>query len=223
MNFSITDLIYRVPNFLTDDECELLITEFEERSTEATLESCPDANTGIDTTSTFDRVILKEGTKPYDLIFTKTEKAVNEYIKYLESFESFHIPCIRKSMLYSHTYRLLKYKVGAKIHPHTDHDPYTYGSITFNLNDDYTGGKFKFFNGKYEVDLKRGEMMIWPADYFWVHEVTPVETGSRYSTNSFLLSVPADFRDSLRKEMKDLISIFYQANQIKTPIPYSIK
>jgi hypothetical protein len=38
--------------------------------------------------------------------------------------------------------------------------------------------------------LKAGEAMIWPADYFWVHEVEPVITGVRYSTNSFLMSIP---------------------------------
>jgi hypothetical protein len=45
----------------------------------------------------------------------------------------------------------MKYETGAEIHPHTDHDPGTYGSISFNLNDNYEGGEFKFFNGNYTV------------------------------------------------------------------------
>ena len=49
--FNITDLIYRVPNFLTDDECQSLIDEYEVRSNEHILERFPDANTGIDTYS----------------------------------------------------------------------------------------------------------------------------------------------------------------------------
>ena len=223
MSFDITDLIYRVPNFLTEDECELLITEYEERSNETSMERCPDANTGIDTYSTFKRVVLEEGTETYDLVFRKTEQAINEYLDYLEEKKSFHIPQLRRSFNYSHMYRLLKYDVGGKIHPHTDHDAYTYGSITFNLNDDYTGGEFKFFNGKHTVNLGRGEMMIWPADFFWIHEVSPIESGCRYSTNSFLLSVPADIRDNLRKDLNEIANAFYKFNNITPPKKYNIK
>jgi len=194
MKFNITDLIYKVPNFLSDDESKSFIEEYEHRSSESSLEHCPDANTGIDTFSSFKRIFFVEGTKNYDLIFNKTEEAVNQYIEYLDSFKCFHIPALKESLLYSHMFRLLKYDVGDKIHPHSDHDPFTYGSITFNLNDDYTGGEFKFFNGEYKVELGRGDMMIWPADFFWVHEVTPIESGIRYSTNSFLLSIPPKIR-----------------------------
>jgi hypothetical protein len=195
--FDITDLIYRVPDFLSTDECQMLIDEYELRNEEHNYERCPDANTGEDIYSTFKRITLEQGTDCFNLIHRKTEEAINSYLDYLEGFNSFHMPQLRKSFLYSHMYRLLKYDVGNKIHPHSDHDPYVYGSITFNLNDDYTGGNFKFFNGKHEVSLKKGEMMIWPADYFWVHEVTPVESGCRYSTNGFLLAVPKEIQEML--------------------------
>ena len=199
--FNITDLIYRVPNFLTDSECQFLIDEYEKRSDEFMVEHCPDANTGIDTYSTFTVISVNKHTPAYDLIFTKTQTAINQYFDYLQSFNAFHMPIMRKdSMNYSHYYRLMKYEVGSKIHPHTDHDPFVYGSITFNLNDDYTGGAFKFFNGQHEVNLSKGDMMIWPADYFWVHEVSPIETGVRYSTNSFLLSYPLDVCNYARTE-----------------------
>jgi predicted 2-oxoglutarate/Fe(II)-dependent dioxygenase YbiX len=83
----------------------------------------------------------------------------------------------------------MKYETGAKIHPHTDHIPNIYGSISFNLNNDYEGGEFKFFNGNYTVSLNKGDALIFPADYFWVHEVTPVTKGERYSINSFLYDI----------------------------------
>lgn len=114
---------------------------------------------------------------------------INDYHRYLDKFEAFHT-LHRSAMTYSHMYRLLKYEVGAKIHPHIDHSPFVYGSCTFNLNDDYEGGQFAFFRGKHKVDLRRGDAMIWPADYFWVHEVEPITRGTRYSTNSFLQSIP---------------------------------
>ena len=160
-SFDITELIYRVPNFLSDDECDSLILNMRNvpvsfRWNNALMLIL------VSILSLLSRGIsLLEGTKNYDLLFRKTEQAVNEYMDYLESKGSFHMPLMRRSLNYSHMYRLLKYGPGNKIHPHTDHDPLTYGSVTFNLNDDYTGGEFKFFNGKYTVKLKRGEMMIW--------------------------------------------------------------
>jgi predicted 2-oxoglutarate/Fe(II)-dependent dioxygenase YbiX len=94
-------------------------------------------------------------------------------------------------------YRLLKYERGAKIHPHTDHGPFVYGSCTFNLNDDYTGGRFAFFNGAHKVALGKGDAMIFPADYFWVHAVEEITSGTRYSTNSFLQSLPERVLDKV--------------------------
>jgi predicted 2-oxoglutarate/Fe(II)-dependent dioxygenase YbiX len=98
-------------------------------------------------------------------------------------------------------YRLLKYETGAQIHPHTDHDPYTYGSCTFNLNDNYSGGEFAWFRDRYRLKLGRGDGLIFPADFFWVHEVKPITEGVRYSTNSFLLSIP----DIMKWEASELV------------------
>ena len=223
MDFNITDLIYRVPNFLTLDECRCLIDEYEKRSLESCTEHCPDANTGIDTYSSFQRICLLEGTELYDLIFRKTEEAVNQYLDYLESKQSFHTPLLRTRFNYSHMFRLLKYEVGNKIHPHTDYAPLTYGSVTFNLNDDYTGGEFKFFNGKHTVKLGRGEMMIWPADYYWIHEVTPIESGNRYSTNSFLLSHSPEFQHELVCGLDGLEQQYYEMVGKSKPKSYNIK
>lgn len=222
MNFEFTDLIYRVPNFLSDEECDMLINEYESRSHECDLEHCPDANTGIDTYSSFDRIVLQKGSDCYNLMFKKTEEAVNKYLDYLSKFNAFHMSGLRKSFLYSHVYRLLKYNVGSKIHPHTDHDAFGYGSVTFNLNEDYTGGIFKFFNGQHEVHLKRGEMMIWPADYFWVHEVTPIESGVRYSTNSFLLSIPIEIRDEICSNVDLYTNRWFEHTGLQKPDSYIV-
>ena len=224
--FNITDLIYKVPNFFTDDECQSLITEYDTRCDESMLEHCPDANTGIDTYSSFHVVNLRKNTAAYELVFNKTESAINQYFDYLQTFNAFHMPLIRRaSMNYSHSYRLMKYEVGSKIHPHTDHDPYVYGSITFNLNDEYTGGKFCFFNGQHEVTLNKGDMMIWPADYFWVHEVMPIESGVRYSTNGFLQALPMDICSYIRREAyeileKEHVNLMHEESTIG---PYNIK
>ena len=196
MDIKLTDLILHVPNFLTQDQCDLLIEEFEKRKSEADLEHCNEATTNIDTYSSYHRVILQSGTPAFDLIQKSTETMIKRYMLYLDTFNSFHIG-IRESMLYSHMYRLLKYEKGAKIHQHTDHDPYIYGSCTFNLNDNYEGGDFVFLKGGYRKKLGRGDAMIWPADFFWVHEVEEVTKGVRYSTNSFLQRIPNNLKNKV--------------------------
>ena len=189
MTILLSDLIFRKKNVLSREECDLLIEEHRRLAQDIQLEHCAEATTGLDTRSTFQRVGLNTGTPARDIVFNATESMVNEYMDYLDSFGMFHT-YMRSSMLYSHMYRLLKYEPGEKIHPHTDHEPFIYGSCTINLNDSYTGGDFVFWKGRYRVKLEPGEAMIWPADYFWVHEVEPVTTGIRYSTNSFLMNIP---------------------------------
>jgi hypothetical protein len=195
MNFELKQLIFRKQNVFTNEECNFLIEEYDKLEENWVYEECPEATTNVNTLSTYKRVILEPTTEAGDLVFKKTEYMINEYLDYLDGFDMFHT-ALRDRLVYSHMLRLLKYETGTKIHPHTDHDPYVYGSCTFNLNDDYTGGEFSFWKGKYDLKLNKGEGIIWPADYFWVHQVKEVTSGVRYSTNSFILSIPSSFRQS---------------------------
>lgn len=49
--------------------------------------------------------------------------------------------------------------------------------------------------------------MIWPADYFWVHEVEEITKGVRYSTNSFLQRIPNDLRNKVDEFVSKELSI----------------
>ena len=189
MDIKLTDLIFHQKKFLSDEECDYLINESKSRSYEYAFEHCPEASSNVDTYSTFKKVELIPHTEGWNIVQSATERMINLYHDYLDSFDAFHV-MYRNALLYSHQHRLLKYETGAKIHPHTDHDPYIYGSCTFNLNDNYTGGEFCWFKGRHKLNLGKGDALIFPADYFWVHEVLPVESGTRYSTNSFLMSLP---------------------------------
>ena len=193
--FKIEDILLRIPNAMSDDECDFLIEHHKQNEEEHILEHCPDANTGVDTYSSFKCVMLKQYSEPHNIVHSKTKQMVERWKDHLVKFNAFHLPLLfgpDTGLNYSHVYRLLKYEPGTKIHPHSDYDNFTLGSCTFNLNDEYTGGVFKFWNGQYEVELKKGEAMIWPADYFWVHEIGRIETGLRYSTNCFLRSIGTD-------------------------------
>jgi len=192
--FDITKLALKIPNFLTHQECDELINEFEQRKEEFLTEGSYNVNKNRYQENTFKVVPLIPSTKNFNLVKKKTKKAINLYIDYLDQPKYFFTTLLKQKMKFSHAYRIMKYEKGDEIHPHSDHDPGTYGSISFNLNEDYEGGEFKFFNGNYTVPLGKGDALIFPADYFWVHEVTPVTKGSRYSLNSFLQMYPMDVR-----------------------------
>jgi predicted 2-oxoglutarate/Fe(II)-dependent dioxygenase YbiX len=48
------------------------------------------------------------------------------------------------------------------------------------LNDGYEGGEFMFFD-TYEVPLKGGDIMIFPSNFMYPHEVKEMTKGERYT------------------------------------------
>lgn len=188
--FDITKLALKIPNFLTPEECDGLINEFEQRNEESLFEYSKNFKTNKFEYSNFKVVPLTPHTDNFNFIKQKTKAAIDLWIKYLEQPNFFFTTSLKEKLRFSHDYRIMKYEIGSEIHPHSDHDPGTYGSISFNLNDNYEGGDFKFFNGNYTIPLGKGDALIFPADYFWVHEVTKVTKGERYSINSFIRSNP---------------------------------
>ena len=53
-------------------------------------------------------------------------------------------------------------------------------SIVGSLNNDYEGGELVFWTDKV-VELKAGEIMIFPSNFLYPHEVRMVTKGTRYS------------------------------------------
>lgn len=53
------------------------------------------------------------------------------------------------------------------------------------LNDDYTGGEFVLF-GDTVVELKKGELLIFPSNFLYPHKVEPVKKGKRYTYISWV-------------------------------------
>ena len=192
----LADLIYIKKGFLTNNQCDLIINEINSNKDEAVYEHCPHSIDGKDTWSKFTRQEPRLGTPVFNLIHKSIEQMVQEYHDYTDTFNAFHV-FRRFTMLHPHMYRIMRYDKGAWIHPHTDHDPGVYGSCTINLNDDYTGGDFSFWHGQHKVKLEKGDAMIWPADYYWVHEVEEITNGTRYSVNCFLCNSPRNLPEDV--------------------------
>lgn len=82
--------------------------------------------------------------------------------------------------------RILKYEKNQYIKDHSDVNETTRASCTLNLNEDYTGGEFRFFGGRIKEVFKTGDAIIFPAEPIWIHGTERIKTGIRYSINCFL-------------------------------------
>ena len=195
--FKFEDLILRIPNVVTEKECKLLIDYFNENEDDFLTEHSRNSNTGEVESSTFKCLNLPHYSEVHNIVHSKTREMIIKWCEHLNEFGAFQLPTLSKVLNYAHKYRLLKYEPGSKIHPHTDFSPFIYASSTLNLNDEYTGGDFGFWNCQHTIKLNKGEGIIFPADLFWVHEVTPVETGVRYSTNCFIGAMDTELIDEV--------------------------
>ena len=53
------------------------------------------------------------------------------------------------------------------------------------FNDDYEGGEFIILEDL-KIDLKKGDLLIFPSNFLYPHEVRPVKKGTRYSYVSWV-------------------------------------
>jgi predicted 2-oxoglutarate/Fe(II)-dependent dioxygenase YbiX len=71
---------------------------------------------------------------------------------------------------------------------HTDHGDINPRVLTcsFILNDDYDGGDFVFFGGRYKVTKKTGSAIVFPSNFCFPHAVTPVSNGDRHAVITWI-------------------------------------
>ena len=112
-------------------------------------------------------------------------KALEEYqIKYSTEGEKTQGPWLTKFS----PIRFNKYEVGNTMREHYDHihsifDGKMKGvpivSIVANLNENYEGAEF-YCRGK-EIPLKTGDILLFPSNFMYPHEVKEATKGTRYS------------------------------------------
>ena len=181
---NLIDLILIVDNVISDDESELLISEFETKI--PTKEASREVNASEFWETDADFIDLTPKTKIQQIANDKTNIMVGHYKDYIEKLGNFDTHGLISNLEYAHKYRIIKYGIGQTFHDHVDTTPFVYGSCSLALNDDYEGGEYRFFKGGHKVKLKKGQGMIWPADHFFTHGVDTITKGCKYSVNSFL-------------------------------------
>jgi predicted 2-oxoglutarate/Fe(II)-dependent dioxygenase YbiX len=53
-------------------------------------------------------------------------------------------------------------------------------SIVGLLNDDYQGGDFIMWGSK-KINLKTGDVLVFPSNFLFPHRISPINNGIRYS------------------------------------------
>ena len=124
--------------------------------------------------------------KPLELAKTYISIMITNYVLHIQKniCPTFDQRLISKS----NNIRILKYEKGQSIKDHCDVGATIRASCTLNLNENYEGGEFRFFDGKIKHSFKTGDAMIFPAEPIWIHGTEPITKGTRYSINCFLQS-----------------------------------
>jgi predicted 2-oxoglutarate/Fe(II)-dependent dioxygenase YbiX len=118
-------------------------------------------------------------------------KHINKIILQHYSHYAFKFPYIKTSKL--NQIDLLKYEVGGKYEIHIDHFEQVQRTLTFilNLNEDYNGGDFVFYNQDNtemkRVSCKTGTCIMFPSNFQYPHRIEPITKGTRYSIVAWLI------------------------------------
>ena len=193
-DYKISDLKYRINGLVPKDVCQKLIKTFEKYPDLLFTEASFKYKTERPEEDNFKCLNLSSIENPNkDILY-----ALNEAKKYIAIMIANYVLYVRskkispiftdKLISSTSNIRILKYETGQCIKDHTDVDKTIRASCTLNLNEDYEGGEFRFFNGQIKEVFKTGDAMIFPAEPIWIHGTEPITKGTRYSINCFLHS-----------------------------------
>ena len=187
----ISDLKFHIDGLVPKNLCEYFINFYENNIDYAISESSYKYKTKKFENDSFKSLNLsllslkdKKYEKPLNLAKTYISIMITNYVLHIQRniCPTFDQKLISKS----NNIRILKYEKGQCIKDHTDVGPSIRASCTLNLNEDYEGGDFRFFDGKVKHQFKTGDAMLFPAEPIWIHGTEPIIKGTRYSINCFL-------------------------------------
>ena len=187
----ITDLKFHIDSLVPKDVCKYFIEFYENNSQYALPEQSYKFKTKKIEMDNFNCINLTE-LYENDKKFSEPLNLAKKYIALMITNYSFYIQREMCSTFdatlisNSSNIRILKYEKGQCIKDHSDVDETIRASCTLNLNEDYKGGEFRFFNGKIKHSFKTGDAMLFPGEPIWIHGTEPVTEGVRYSINCFL-------------------------------------
>ena len=188
MSMNVKDYMKIYDNFLDLDFCKTVVEEIQTNSWQKHTFYRAGSNDFISFDD--DLAISYANSENGNIINKKIWSGIEQYI--MKDFSSFR-DWFNSWNGYSHL-RFNKYDVGTKMKLHCDHihsmfDGTRKGipvlSILGALNDDYEGGDLVFWYSE-KIELKAGQLMIFPSNFMYPHTVTTVTKGTRYSYVSWV-------------------------------------
>ena len=193
-NHKISDLKYRINGLVPLNVCQKIIDIFEKYPELSLTEGSYKFKTKKKEEDNFKCLNLSIINNPNEDI----QYSLNEAKKYISIMIANYVLYIKSKKIspdfsdilirLTDNIRILKYDVGQYIEDHSDVGGTTRASCTLNLNEDYEGGEFRFFDGQIKEVFKTGDAMLFPAEPIWIHGTEPITKGTRYSINCFLHS-----------------------------------
>lgn len=180
--------IFHIEKVISSKDCKKMITYMDEHcKTKATVVG--KGNKGVTDTKTRD--VLSHWLNPDDygapeyfqIVEQAIRKGIIEYSKQIKFLGRLQLNEIN----------LLKYEKGNFYIKHVDQSSSLNRtlSIIINLNEEYDGGDVVFTNPITDKpyskpDLKAGDIILFPSNFLYPHQVTPLKKGVRYSIVSWL-------------------------------------
>jgi predicted 2-oxoglutarate/Fe(II)-dependent dioxygenase YbiX len=188
----ISDLKYRINSLVPKNVCYKIIQIFEKYPELCFTEESYKYKTQKKENDNFKCLNLSKINNPNEDIlyaFNRAKEYISimilNYVNYIK-MKKISPDFNDRNIKHTDNIRILKYEKGQCIKDHTDVAFNIRGSCTLNLNEDYEGGEFRFFDGQIKESFKTGDALIFPAEPIWIHGTEPVRKGTRYSINCFL-------------------------------------
>lgn len=183
MKTKLSDYVVKIKNVLSKKQCNDIVKELEEVEWKQHLFYHNKENKYAPESAEKELDSSSEYIKSYPIIMDSVWKSLHKYIVDDLKFSWFSGWSGFTSIKFN------RYQDNKMMANHCDHIHDIFEgekkgipilSIVGGLNNNYQGGEFIMFeNKKYEI--KEGEILIFPSNFLYPHQVKPVTKGTRYS------------------------------------------
>lgn len=183
----LEDYIHVFDDILPVDLCKTIVDEYKDSDEWSNALVA----TGISNPNTrnCDQILISSHNiieKNYDKRKDIDQKIYNYLIHGIDKYKEKH-PLLHHEI--DTGYQLLRYKENQFYTQHIDSfkQEQRSVSISIQLNEDYDGGEFAFFDREMMIRTKTGSIIMFPSNFMYPHEVMPVIKGTRYSIITWLV------------------------------------
>jgi predicted 2-oxoglutarate/Fe(II)-dependent dioxygenase YbiX len=188
MDLNLKNYVLKINNFIEDNLCKKIIFELKKCNWKqhSFYNETKDEYKPISGEQELEST-LAENMKYHDFLIKKIWKAIEKYMN------TINFPWYSSWNGYT-TLKFNKYSKNKKMAEHCDHIHDIFPgkprgipvlSVVGLLNENYKGGNFIMFKNK-KINLKSGDLIIFPSVFLYPHKVTPVTKGTRYSYVSWV-------------------------------------